>query len=297
MQSGQEDIDSYQGEDLIFATGAPGSRWSASLQAISVNQTINVSDQREERTYARQIPRASGRIDTVGWHRGAYWGPSHDWGHNFDNLDKMTKAELVAEFKKPFGNYDGVKIIKSHWFSYHLDTLARLFPKAVIIGYYLPDQLCFDWWKLVGGWDISYPHYHWYEDDARMLKQIAIENQLLTKFMGEHGIAFKRLASLEEFITELGLDYVNCKFDGDIYKDKLNLAAYQAAGTGAPMVITKEQRVKMLEELITTTFTAVLNPTVNMNATAIDSISQLDADLISMTNNRINQYKREMENK
>lgn len=172
----------YTGKDLIIATGAPGSRWSGSLRAITTNVDINTSDEHEDLIYDND-PGTTNRKTTIGWHRGAYWGPYHKQGQNFDNIDKMSKDEIISEFRKPFADFNpGIKIIKSHWFAYHLDFLKETFPDAKFLAVYMPDDFCFDWWHSVGGWKITYPHYDWYKDDERMKKQISIENNNIKKF-------------------------------------------------------------------------------------------------------------------
>jgi len=181
----------YQGEDLILAMGAPGSRWSGSIRCIQSQTDINTSDERPELTYDGEM----------GWHRGAYWGPNHTQGHNFDRLDNMDYSECLTEFKRPFTDWNtGIKIIKSHWFSYHIPQLREWFPKAKLIAFYMPDDFCFDWWHKVGGWNITYPHYEWYENDERMRLQIEIENACIQQ-------AFPVLEnlSLEEIHKKLGL--------------------------------------------------------------------------------------------
>jgi len=172
------------GQDLILATGTPGSRWSGTLRAISTNPNINISDEKSELEYAREYVTDSGEVKQYGWHRGAYWGPYHNQGQRFDNLQDMTKDEIIKEFIKPYEDFSyGVKIIKSHWFAYHLPLLQDLFPKAKIMAVYMPSEFCFDWWRnKVGGWNITYPHYDWYENDERMIKQIEIENSNIENF-------------------------------------------------------------------------------------------------------------------
>ena len=54
-------------------------------------------------------------------------------------------------------------------------------------------------WHKVGGWDIIYPHYDWYENDQRMREQTAIENANIL----EH-FELKNY-ELKEIVLELGL--------------------------------------------------------------------------------------------
>jgi len=174
----------YTGKDLILATGAPGSRWSGVLRMITANPEINITDETKDRTYDHyNLNPETGKYASRGWHRGAYWGPNHDFGSQFDIIDKLTKEEIVEEFKGPYANWEpGIKIIKSHWFAYHLPFLKEMFPDAKFMSVYRSNEDCFEWWHVCGGWDISYPHYFWYKDDKRMKQQIAIENTYILNF-------------------------------------------------------------------------------------------------------------------
>jgi len=197
----------YLGEDLILITGAPGTRWSASIQSITSHPDINLSDQTEERSYERTASYEDGKQAGIGWHRGVYFGPGHEFGDTFDELESWDKKSLLEEFKKAFSDWDhGIKIIKSHWFAYSLDHLHECFPRAKIIAYYLPDELCLKWWQVVGGFDIAYPHYDWYKSHKRMLEQIKIENACSIKFAAEKGVPFMRYNSLAEVLRALDLD-------------------------------------------------------------------------------------------
>ena len=182
----------YNGKDLILAMGAPGSRWSGSIRLLSLmHEEINCSDETEDteyngpsriiQKYDRYYVDEDGKERSIGWHRGAYWGPYHTYGQNFDVMD-ITKEEAIAEFKKPYADWDsGIKIVKSHWFSYHIPKLREWFPEATLMCFYMEDQECFDWWHEVGGWDIEYPHYDWYKDNEGMMQGIKNENDELRK--------------------------------------------------------------------------------------------------------------------
>ena len=177
----------YTGKDLILATGAPGSRWSGSLRMLTANVNVNSTDESPDRYYDHvAINPKTGKAATRGWHRGAYWGPDHEFGKTFDKIDQMSKEDIIKEFKGPYTDWEsGVKIIKSHWFAYHLPFLKEMFPDAKFIGIYRTNEDCFDWWHICGGWEISYPHYPWYKDDDRMRRQIAIENEYILEFFGD----------------------------------------------------------------------------------------------------------------
>jgi hypothetical protein len=194
------------GKDLIFAAGAPGSKWSAMLRSITYNKIINISDESPENTYSVTLySKDSGQEKKLAWHRGAYWGPYHKFGHKFDKLDTLSKDEILSEIYSAFSEEGGIKLIKSHWFSYHLDFIAETFPEAKIITVYLPDDVCFDWWTVVGGWDITYPIYTWYENDERMKRQIKEENAHITRFFARRGRSLDRYKNIFDLYNDLGL--------------------------------------------------------------------------------------------
>jgi len=189
----------YTGNDLILMTGPPGSRWSGLARAITSNVAVNVSDEKKEFTYSKVNNNSP---DLNGWHRGVYFGPYHMYGKHFDRLNLLSKEEILEEFQKPFKNWDGVKVIKSHWFAYHLPLLRKMFPEAKIVAVYNDAQKSFDHWHSVGGWNITYPHYDWYINDTVMKKQIDIENKFIVEFFD--GIPSTR-ESIKELYLELGL--------------------------------------------------------------------------------------------
>lgn len=168
---------------FIFAMGAPGSRWSGVLRCIQMRfAEINTSDDSPDRTYDRRSwdSKSSQMID-VGWHRGAYWGPYHEFGHGFDNIEKnYTKESFIQECIRPFENTNGTMIIKSHWFAYNIEILKEWFPTAKFIAVKYGSNLdTFAWWHYVGGWDITYPHYTWYKNNDLMFEKIQLENKLI----------------------------------------------------------------------------------------------------------------------
>jgi hypothetical protein len=191
----------YFGKDLILVAGAPGSRWSAVCRALYSNLDINLSDHRPEYNYEKNLL-ANNKSKKFSSHLGAYWGPYHDQGHSFDQLDQMSKEDVVNEFKKPYKNWaTGKKIIKSHWFSYHLPLLERMFPEATIVGVYRSTDECYDWWHKLGGWDITYPNYDWYIDNEKLKVQIEIENQHLKNYFN----SFKKYQDINILFNDLKL--------------------------------------------------------------------------------------------
>lgn len=170
-------------KDLIFAMGPPGSRWSGVLRCIQMyHKYINTSDDSPERTYDRVGWSKKHNKETLfGWHRGSYFGPGHEYGQGFDDLENnYTKESFLEEIKKPFHNWNDIKIIKSHWFAYNIPTLKKWFPESKMIAVKYGNAIdSFAWWHFVGGWEITYPHYTWYKDNQRMFEQIQKEIDLI----------------------------------------------------------------------------------------------------------------------
>jgi hypothetical protein len=213
----------YTGHDLIFATGAPGSKWSRILSSLGLHPEVNNSDKDKFPRYNLDVMFASGRIMPVGNHSGAYFGPDNDVGEKFDDLTKLSKEEFIEEIKRPFDNWDqGLKIVKSHWFSYqgNLDWLLETFPDAKIILVYNGDDTAFKWWHFVGGWDISFPTYTWYNNDQRMYEKILEENHYLLNFARKHLIPIRMYRDFKEILRELelsdNLEFINNLSQNDI---------------------------------------------------------------------------------
>ena len=208
--------ENYTGKDLIIATGAPGSRWSGILRMLTANIDINVSDENEDRLYDHMaINPKTGKLAARGWHRGAYWGPDHDFGSQFDVINQLSKDEIVEQFKGPYANWEpGIKIIKSHWFAYHLPFLKKMFPEAKFVGVYRTNEECFEWWHICGGWDISYPHYYWYKNDERMKQKIAEENEHIMNFFSN--LEFRKI---DEMFSLLGLPNKTITFEDFTARD------------------------------------------------------------------------------
>jgi hypothetical protein len=200
------DFENYQGEDLIFAVGAPGSKWSGLLNALTFHKNINDGDKADHRQYFIYYKQAeTGQVLRMGWHFGVYFGPGNEHGENFDDMSKLSKEEIVREFAKPYESWDGVKIIKSHWFAYNLDVIEKYFPKAKIILVWAPDESCFDWWTHLGGWNITFPVYTWYDNNERMKTQIKEENAWILKFIFEKNLKIIK-GGIKEVCTLLDFD-------------------------------------------------------------------------------------------
>lgn len=198
----------YTGKDLIFATGAPGSKWSRILALIGLHPSINNSDKDKFPRYNKDITSLVGKTMKVGNHTGAYFGPYNNIGEDFDDLTKLSKEYFLEEIKKAFNDWEtGSKIIKSHWFSYqnNLDWLRKNFPDAKIILAYNGDDVAFKWWHFVGGWDIDFPIYTWYNNDSRMYEKILEENIGLINFARKNLVPIQFYSSVKEILIALEL--------------------------------------------------------------------------------------------
>jgi len=166
----------------IFIVGAPGSRWSGVARSIYYSDQIDQSDDTPERIYfnPKSPPKAKQLM-----HRGAYLDPGMECGKELEDFDSLSKQDLEKIFGAPFEGSDKIKIIKSHVLSKHVDKLAELFDDPIVLVYRY-DQDCFDWWKQAGGWEITYPNYQWYKDDATMQTEIANQNKAIRKYVLEN---------------------------------------------------------------------------------------------------------------
>ena len=170
---------------LIFFTGAPGSKWSATAHILSHSQriSVNTSDYTSERKYTHPIPGVS--------HLGAYWGPGFEFGNNFDQINNLTKDEIITEIEKPYSdkNWEQYRIVKCHQFANNLDFIKETFPLSKIIIVLRPNSVCANAWIDAGGWDITYPVYKpYYKDDATMRAKVAEELQNAKTFITKHQI-------------------------------------------------------------------------------------------------------------
>lgn len=172
---------------LIFFTGAPGSKWSATAHILTHNKVmpINTSDYADDRVYKHPSP---------SWpvsHLGAYWGPGFGWGENFDKIDTLSKDEILYEIDKPYAdkNWEQYRIIKCHQFALNLDWIKENFPTSKIMIVLRPNAVCADAWINAGGWDITYPIYRdYYINNDILRKKAAQELQCAKTFINKNNI-------------------------------------------------------------------------------------------------------------
>jgi hypothetical protein len=149
----------------IFVVGAPGSKWSSVAKNIYFSPDIDRSDYTEARTYKHH----AGVM-----HMGAYFDP----GMEFEipaNIEDMPKEAVEQLFDSPFAG-TGVRIIKSHILSNHIDFLRTTWPDCPVVLVYRGDDACLGWWVKCGHFNIKYPCYDYYVDLATMASHIEEQN-------------------------------------------------------------------------------------------------------------------------
>lgn len=200
-------FDWQAGEGSIFATGAPGSRWSGVCRLIALAEEIDNSDEKPHRQFRN--------------HFGNYFGPGMEYGRSFDRLGELSKDEILAELARPFGQEASgqVRLLKSHFFSRYLDFIRGTLPKAPILLVYRTNEECLDWWLEIGGFDVKYPDYSWYKDVDGMRKGIAEENAAILDFAARMCMQFVTLQDPLEVFPLLGLTFSRRK--ADFYATKM----------------------------------------------------------------------------
>lgn len=151
----------------IFVAGAPGSKWSSVVKNIYYSPDIDRSDHTDQRIYSHN--------DQPQLHLGAYWDPGMEFGNWFDQLNLHTKEECEHEFDRPFSG-TGIRIVKSHAFAHHVETLRQRWPDCAIVLVHRSSDSCMGWWVKCGGFDIKYPDYRGYYKDLPTIGRI-IEEQ------------------------------------------------------------------------------------------------------------------------
>lgn len=182
---------------IIFFTGAPGSKWSATAHLIGMNPIfpINNSDYSPDRHY--EHPMTAGPEGPVA-HQGAYWGPGNEFGKHFHKLHERSKEEIIAEIEKPYEDksWDKYRIIKCHQFANQLDWIHENFPTSPIICVMRPDSHCLVGWRDgADGWNsIKYPDYKtYYQNNDKLKKEIERENLAVRYFVNKHDIEIHKI--------------------------------------------------------------------------------------------------------
>ena len=163
----------------IFVAGAPGSKWSSVVKNIYYSADLDQSDYKEQWTYYHD---AGGTMDLM--HLGAYFDPGME-SHLPEDITALSKDHLEQLFDQPFDSQGrGIRIIKSHVFCNHLDFLRDTWPDVPIVLVHRGDDACLGWWVKCGHFDITYPDYHKYYQNLRVMAQrIKQQNQNLVQAM------------------------------------------------------------------------------------------------------------------
>lgn len=196
----------------IFFTGAPGSRWSGVSQVFRDNvDGVDNSDLTPDKTYKHHL---------YSGHVGNYYGPGMLYGNwldiQFGNRD-LWESEINRSYTddtKP------IKLILSHNFAHYLDDLITEFPESKLVLCYRRSNECFDWWHAAGGWDISYPSYRWYRNDAKMQREIRKQNRAILDFVTQKNLE----------LSQPDKNFFRQHFDIDrdfIFEKDVKVAVYQ----------------------------------------------------------------------
>jgi len=162
----------------IFFAGAPGSSWSNTIYNVYFSKDIDRSDSGHGRMYQHIV---KNRKFPVGNHLGSYFDPGMEFGNWFDKLNEHTKEECEAEFDRPFSG-EGIRIIRSHYFSYHLDFLRENWPDCPIVLCHRKNDVnyneaCLGYWVISGHFNIKYPNYQHYKNLDKMYDHIVFQNK------------------------------------------------------------------------------------------------------------------------
>ena len=149
----------------IFVAGAPGSKWSSVVKNIYYSPSIDRTDYSDSRTYYHD---ASGKRELM--HLGAYFDPGME-SDLPEQINNYSKEYLEAIFDKEFSG-TGVRIIKSHIFSNHIDFIRKTWPECSVVLVHRDDDACLGWWVKCGHFDITYPRYDSYYKNLQTMASI-----------------------------------------------------------------------------------------------------------------------------
>jgi hypothetical protein len=161
----------------IFVAGAPGSKWSSVVKNIYFSEDIDHSDYSEARTYWHDAP---GHLELR--HTGAYFDPGMEFSLPED-LEQHSKEDLEKIFDSAFTS-NGIRIIKSHMFSIHIDFIRKTWPECPMVLVHRSNDSCLGWWVKCGHFNITYPSYDYYFVDFKtMAKRIQEQNASIEQAM------------------------------------------------------------------------------------------------------------------
>ena len=178
----------------IFVAGAPGSKWSSVVKNIYFSDSIDHTDYSEARTYWHDAP---GHLELM--HTGAYFDPGMEFNLPKD-FESHSREDLEKIFDSAFTG-TGIRIIKSHMFSIHLDFIKSTWPKCPIILVHRPDDACLGWWVRCGHFDITYPDYaHYFVNFRTMANRIKEQNagiiRATYRYPGQHPLTNQSLCRM-----------------------------------------------------------------------------------------------------
>lgn len=226
-----------QDQKLIFVTGAPGSAWSMiSNRLKKAFESFDKSDETPDRKY--QIPdhhKSQYQVSDPSWvghtHMGSYFGPYHEFGEGFDNIQaNYTRETFLEECSKPYIDPSKPnKIIRSHWFAYNLDWIWDNCKGEKMFLIWREAEAARDWWYNMGGWEINYPIYTWYQNPERMWEKIQEETSLLWDFAQRKNITLVDYDDdeyvINKWVSETGETRKEQKYKATpLFKDKIKVA-------------------------------------------------------------------------
>lgn len=191
---------------LIFWTGAPGSKWSATAWCLSKTKKldIDISDRASHRGYEHSnFPGTR--------HVGSYFGPGFEFGNKFHNINTLTKNEIKDEINKAFSNNkypEKYKIIRCHQFVYNLDWIRDTFPTSKIVIVYRKPEMAFNGMLSIGSIaEIKYPNYkEYYKNDKILEEKINEECYLASKWIFDNDMDVN-VACYNHFKQRWGLTF------------------------------------------------------------------------------------------
>jgi hypothetical protein len=154
----------------LFFTGVPGSRWSGISQVLETMEGVNISDWSETRFYNHA---------GFSGHRGSYFGPGMEFTHEIEQFKQEYRDYYLDS---PWESGGGMKILRSHEWSYKLQFIKENFLNDWIMLVYRPDMASYTWWLQAGGFNITYPSYKSYENPERMHTTICEQNKAMLEF-------------------------------------------------------------------------------------------------------------------
>ena len=201
----------------IFVAGAPGSKWSSVVKNIYYSASIDRTDDSADRSYAHNTAYAGQPM-----HLGSYFDPGMEFGTWFDQLDQHSKSQCEAEFDRPFSG-NGVRIIKSHMFMYHVGFLKQTWPDSPIVLVHRGDDASLGWWVRCGGFNITYPDYtKYYQNLEFMAEEISRQNAA----MRPHWDLASQVSNNHQLCDRLGISYPSAEYQ-QIYADhKVRVKVY-----------------------------------------------------------------------